>query len=328
MHLKIQGRDCLLKALTTPYPWKRPGRQFRLQKEMFIYNRLKNINFYSFHYPKVSHTDGKSYIITDYIPNDPSLGRNDSLFYTQAIKSIQDFNTCDFHIKAFNCAGWAWERVNRWKFSRSAKTLRNLMEGAFIKGMVPISSFLKLFSFWAKAMFATKKLKSPLLVHRDIFKANILRPEPDKIYFVDFEKAGIEKRWVFVDALKIAQAEPMFFKRKGDEVNGFPRFYKCLIQQYWENLQTRRPEISADYQHFKLQLKFCLMGWTLKKLVKENPGDELAKNLVRFMETVIAEDDQYFDRWYSELPRLNNPDSCSGIAPAECLETGYQRKHS
>ena len=307
MHLKIKGRDCLLKALTTPYPWKKPGRRFRLQKEIFIYNQLNNISLFSFLYPQVLHTDGKNYIITDFIPNNPSLGRNEPLFYNQAVKSIQDLNTCDFPFKTFYCKGWVWERVNRWKCSRSAKTLRNLLEGAVIKGNVPVSSCPRLLSFWAKALFATKQLKKPLLVHRDIFKANILRPEPDKIYFVDFEKAGIEKRWVFVDALKIAQAEPLFFNCNDNKLNGFPRFYKCLLQQYWQGLQTRRTDINPDFHHFKLQLKFCLMGWTLKKLVKENPGPKKAKNLIRFMETVITGDDSCFDKWFSKLPRLPEP---------------------
>ncbi len=306
IQIQLQAKQCMLKTLTSQMPWKRLGRRLRFQKEIFIYSQFQAVSFSSFRHPQLLHTDGKSYIITEFIHNNYSLGREDSLFYIQAMKSILEFNTCLFPLQSFN-RGWIWEKINRWKFSRSAKTLRNLIEGTAVKYKIPFSLLPRIFVFWGKAVTTTKKLHQPLLVHRDIFQANILRPEPDKIYFVDFEKAGIEKRWVFVDTLKIAQAEPLFFDHTWGDLSGFPRFYACQLQKFWEELTKRRPEINPEYRHFILQLKFCLLGWTLKKLVKETPGPQKEADLTRFLEQTVTGPEHYFEKWFSNLPRLPEP---------------------
>ena len=306
MHVRLQDKDCLLKVLKTNFPLKRPGRRLRFQKEIFIYRRLQNIKFSWFHYPKLLKTDAKNYILTEFIINN-SENRQDPAFYSSAIKAVLEFNTCNFPYWEKDGPGWIWERTNRWKHSRSSKTLRNLLEGSLIKGKLSFSLLLRITSFWRKAISATPALKNPLLVHRDIFKANILRPEQKKVYFVDFEKTGIEKRWVFVDALKIAQADPLFFNRRSGWLSGFPCFYACLLQEYWNSLITRRPEICSEYNKFILQLKFCLLGWSLKKLVKEYPDPERSADLIRFLQEVITGPEHYFEYWFEALPRLPKP---------------------
>ncbi len=306
VHVRLQGRECLLKVLKESFPWKRPGRHLRFQKEIFIYSMLQHICFSRFRYPKLLNTDNKNYILTEFIINN-SANRQDQVFYTSAMNAVLEFNTCDFPFHEKSCAGWIWEKTNRWKFSRSAKTLRNLLEGSLVKGKLSFLLLIKIIGFWRRAITYTPALKKPLLVHRDIFKANILYPKPGKIYFVDFEKAGLEKRWLFIDALKIAQAEPLFFNRRAGRLSGFPRFYACLLQKYWKGLITRRPEISPEYNQFILQLKFCLIGWCLKKLFKEDSDPERSAALIRFLQEVITGPEHYFEYWFEGLPRLPKP---------------------
>ncbi len=301
--VQVQGKDCLLKTFKDDRFWKRPGRRLRLQKEICIYNQLQSLDFTWFRHPEIEHTDGRNYVLTRFIQNNPALTRDDSLFFTTAMQAVLELNTCDFDFKSIDCPGWMWEKCNRYKFSRSGKTLRNLLEGVLIRARLPRTLLPRLTGFWCRAMASTRKLQKPLLVHRDIFQANILRPEPDKIYLVDFEKAGLENRWVFVDALKIAQAEPLFFDFTHGDFSGFPRFYACLLETYWKGLLTRRPDMNPEYSHFMLQLRFCLLGWTLKKLVKESLGHQRKADLIKFLEQIVTGPDHYYEKWLSNLPR-------------------------
>jgi len=296
LHIRLNGKNCLLKAIKKNTSWKKPGSYFRFQKETFIYSRLENTSFLFFHYPRLMHTDGKSFIITEFIKNDPSLFR-DYAFFSRAMKALAEINSIDFPFTDRGGLGWYWEKTNRWKFSRTTKTLRNLLEGFIIRRNIPFSIFLKTILFLNKSYFNSTKLKRPILVHRDIFKANILGPDESRIYFIDFEKMGIEKRWVFVDALKIAQAEPLFFPASDVAYAGFPRFYIKLLENFWKDLLCRRPEFKIINKNFKLQLNFCLLGWTLKKLVKERHSPKQEKNLILFLETVVLGSEHHFEDW-------------------------------
>ncbi|MFO7729101.1 MAG: phosphotransferase, partial [Desulfonatronovibrio sp.] len=271
MRVRVRDRDCLVKAVRKNTPWKRPGRYFRFQKEIFVYTRLQNLDFLFFRHPELLHTDGKSYIISEYIQDDPSLPK-DPAFFSRAIKAVAELNACDFPYADKGGPGWFWEKFNRWKFSRTTKTLRNLMEGFFIRRTVSVSVFVRSLAFWRKAAAGVKALDKPVLLHRDVFKANILYSHLDGINFIDFEKAGLEKRWIFSDALKIAQAEPLYFSQDAGGYAGFPRFYTSLLENYWNEFKIRRPGFKPGPDDYKMQQKFCLLGWTLKKLVKERPS--------------------------------------------------------
>jgi len=305
LHVRLQDRECLVKILNG-FWLKRPGRYLRFQKEIFIYSQLEQMDFVSFHYPGLLRTDGRTFILTEFIINDPSLPRDDAFFYTAAMDAVLELNTCEFPFWKSGGAGWMWEKANRWKFSGSAKTLRNLIEGLCIRRKLPYFLLPGMLAFWVRSMAAASGIKKPLLMHRDIFKSNILRPDAEHVYVVDFEKMGLEKRWVFKDALKIAQADPLFFDGKENKLSGFPRFNGQLLEHYWKNLVRRRADIQPDREYFRLQLKFCLLGWTLKKLVKENPSLEMQQGLVRFIKSVILGPDKNFEKWFAELPRLQD----------------------
>ena len=302
LRANIEERDCLVKAVRSLTLWKKPGRYFRFQKEIFIYSQLEKLEFRHFHYPGLTHTDGKRILITDFVENDPGLPA-DQNFYDSAFQAILELNACGFPCEKRGGPGWTWEKINRWKFSRSTKTLRNLLEGFFIRRKVPLSLFMKILSFWAGSISSSTKLKKPLLVHRDIFRANIRRPDKSRVYFIDFEKMGLEKRWVFVDALKIAQAEPLFFEESEEGCAGFPRFHIRLLEGFWEKLVFYRQELGPDKGAFKLQLRFCLLGWTLKKLVKEKVSSLQRLQLVGFLERVILARGNEFEDWLEKCPR-------------------------
>jgi len=302
LRVDIMGRDCLLKGVRSFSFWKKPGRYLRFKKEIFIYSQLEELEFGFFYYPKIRNADGKQIIITEFIEDDPNLTQ-DLDFRNRALKGILELNICDFAYHKKGGLGWTWEKINRWKFSRSTKTLRNLFEGIIIRRKMPLSLFMKILSFWAGSISSSTKLERPLLVHRDIFRANIRRPDKSRIYFVDFEKMGLEKRWVFVDALKIAQAEPLFFEEGEKDYAGFPRFHIQLLEGFWEKLLFFRPELGSDKGAFKLQLRFCLFGWTLKKLVKEKLSPIHRVQLVRFIETVILGQSHEFEEWLEKCPR-------------------------
>ena len=301
LRVKIKGRDCLVKAVRNLTLWKKPGRYFRFQKEIFLYSQLEMLEFRHFQYPRLRHTDGEKLIVTDFVAHDPSLSP-DKYFCDSAIKAVLELNVCDFPYEKHGGLGWTWEKINRWKFSRSTKTLRHLFEGFFIRRKIPLFLLVETLSFWIKAFLGSTKLKYPLLVHRDIFKANILRPDKRSIYFIDFEKAGLEKRWVFVDALKIAQADPLFFRENEGLISGFPRFKVKLLENYWKDLLSYRPELGTNLEAYKLQLKFCILGWTLKKMVKEKLTPLQEKHLIRFLKTVILGSDEHFENWINNLP--------------------------
>ncbi len=302
LHVRLDGKDRIIKTVKKNIPWKRPGRYFRFQKEIFIYTRLNNQDKNYFKHPGLISTDEKSFIITEYIPNDPSLPR-DHAFFSQAVKAVLEMNACDFPYYDKGGPGWLWEKANRWKFSRTTKTLRNILEGFFIRRIIPVNVFIKAFEFWKKSVAESVAMSKPILLHRDIFKANILRPDSERLYFIDFEKMGMEKRWVFSDVLKIVQADPMFFQGSAGVLSGFPRFYIRLLEIYWDDLMRFRPELRKDHQNFKRQLKFCLLGWTLKKLVKEKPTPQQKKDLIRFLEAVILGPEHNLQDWMAKCPQ-------------------------
>ena len=306
LHVRVKGRDCLVKALKDNAPWTRPGRYFRFQKEIFIYTRLNRLKFKDFRYPALIHARDKLFIVTDFISNNPSLCR-DHVFFSQAMKAVLEMNTCSFPFNDNGGIGWFWEKSNRWKFSRTTKTLRNLCEGCFVKRKISGSMFVRLLAFWRESLARTAVLSTPLLVHRDIFSANILRPDRETIVFADFEKMGVEKRWVFGDALKIAQAEPLFFPEDERRFAGFPRFHAGLLETFWKDMVSIRPAVGQNHDDFKCQLKFCLLGWILKKLVKEKQAPKQDKNLTGFIEKVILGPDHIFDCWLEQCRQIKAP---------------------
>lgn len=301
LHVQICGNDCLIKAVKRNTPWRRPGRYFRFQKEIFINTRLKKLVFTYFQSPRLIHTDGKSFIVAEFISNNPSLPR-DYVFLKQAIKAVAELNACDFPFTDKDGIGWFWEKFNRLKFSRSTKTVRNLLEGFFVRRTVGLKVFISSMIFCRRATQKVKPLNRPLLLHRDIFKSNIIYPDKDIVYFVDFEKMGLEKRWVFSDALKIAQADPLFFGPDAEHYAGFPVFYTGILKDFWNELLIERPELGLRKNDFNYQLKFCLLGWTLKKLVKEEHSAQQKKDLNRFLEHLVSGDDVYFKKWFSNCP--------------------------
>jgi hypothetical protein len=301
MRVKINGQDCLVKAVRGLTLWRRPGRYFRFQKEIFIYRQLDRLDFEYFHFPGLLHTDGKSILVTEFIENDPSLPL-DRDFYESALKAVVELNTCDFPFTEKGGVGWLWEKINRWKFSRSTKTMRHLLEGFFITRQVSLVLFVQAMLFWVRAIKDSVKLKKPLLVHRDIFGSNILRPGPERICFIDFEKAGIEKRWVFVDALKISLARHWFSSGEktdpNDDIKVFPGLCPRLLETYWRKLLPGHPEINSERKQFILQLRFCLLSWALSKLVKAGTRPEHKTALSRFIRETLLGREADFEKWF------------------------------
>lgn len=303
--VRIKDGIFLIKALQSRFPWIRASRHFRFHKERFIYKHLGDVEFHFFRHPKVYHV-GNSFFITEFIPNDTSL-KKDSAYYESAINGIAEFNTSDFPCERHGCIGWVWEKLNRLKFAKSAKILRTLCVGFFVKRKLPLRVFLKSLAFWKQSMAKTQRLTPPIIVHRDIFHGNILRPSSNQVVFVDFEKMGLEKRWFFIDALRLIQADPLFIKDASgsDENNvkyGFPRFYAPVLVKYWNFLLERRPDIDGGDDHFRRQLRFSLLDWTLHKLVKEKHGKEVNAMLVTFIESVIMGRHEQFEQWFRRLP--------------------------
>lgn len=301
LRVRINGRDCLVKAVRGLTLWKRPGRYFRFQKEIFIYRQLDRLDFKHFRHPRLLNTDGKRILVTEFIENQASLPMDES-FHKQALKAVLELNTCDFPFQAKGGLGWLWEKINRWKFSRSTKTLRHLLEGALVSREVPLRVFGKALLFWAGSLRCAARFKPPLLMHRDIFHANILRPDPDNVFFIDFEKMGLEKRWIFGDALKTAQAGQWIFPAQSrDEGEEFSTWFRAdLIRSYWHGLLQKRPDINAGPEHLIVQLKFCLLGLILSRLVKRNNSPRHKASLVRFMEEIIFGPDHVFEKWFKE----------------------------
>jgi hypothetical protein len=301
LRVKINGRDCLVKAVRRLTLWKRPGRYFRFQKEIFIYRRLDRLDFKHFRHPRLINTDGKRILVTEYIENQASLPMDES-FHEQALKAVLELNTCDFPFQAKGGVGWLWEKINRWKFSRSTKTLRHLLEGTLISRDISLRIFGKALLFWARSLRSSAVFNPPLLMHRDIFHANILRPDPGSVFLIDFEKMGLEKRWVFGDALKVAQAGQWLFSAEsqdeGDECSAW--FRADLIRAYWQGLLHGRPDIFAGPEHFTAQLKFCLLGIILSRLVKRNNSPGHKASLLRFIDEVILGPGEGFERWFKE----------------------------
>ena len=303
--IRIKDGVFLVKALQSRIPWIRASRHFRFHKERFIYKQLGGVEFHFFRHPSLYHV-GNSYFITEFIPSDTGI-KKDLAYYESAIIGIAEFNTSDFPYERHGCIGWVWEKLNRLKFAKSAKTLRTLCTGFFVKRKLPGRVFLKSLAFWKQSMAKTRRLKSPIIVHRDIFHGNILRPPNKKVVFIDFEKMGLEKRWFFIDALRLTQAEPLFFKEASDadennETYGFPRFYATVLVKYWKFILERRPDIDGGDDHFRRQLRFSLLDWTLHKLVKEKHGREVNAMLVTFIDSVILGRHEEFEQWFRNLP--------------------------
>ncbi len=278
-------------------------------KEIFIYRQLEQIEFKHFFYPKLKHTDGKTLIVTEFVSDSGSLPV-DRKFYDSAIKAILELNTCDFPFYQIGGPGWVWERINRWKFSRSTKTLRHLFESFFIARSMSFQVFVKILFFWARSFGSSSRLKKPLLVHRDIFHANILRPDSKRTFFIDFEKMGMEKRWVFADALKVILAgQSLSSKKQGGAADGFEFFAHldpALLKTYWDELLLKRPEIDPDPDNFNLQLKFCILGWILSKLAKGKVSPATKRELTLFIEKIILGPDSQLEKWLNESPVIDS----------------------
>ncbi|MFO7729081.1 MAG: hypothetical protein R6X11_12205, partial [Desulfonatronovibrio sp.] len=94
----------------------------------------------------------------------------------------------------------------------------------------------------------------------------------------------------------------LYFSQDAGGYAGFPRFYTSLLENYWNEFKIRRPGFKPGPDDYKMQQKFCLLGWTLKKLVKERPSAMQQKNLNRFLDNVILGPEHCFAEWLAQCP--------------------------
>lgn len=258
------------------------------------------MRFKNFNYPKLIYTDNESFVIIESVSNKYDKIKTGA-HYESSINGIFEFNSCEFAFKKKDRKEYDWRKYKFFKRSRSMRILPNLVRGILPGGKLSLTLFVKALFFYAKSYIGTAKLKRPLLLHRDLrFGVNRIYPSKDKVYFIDFEKAGTEKRWVFVDALVLAEATPLFYPDDNVLLGGFPRFYRKMIDGYWKKILAK--DFGIKQEDYLTQLKVCLLSWSLRKIVKEKNIAGQQKEIKKFIKTVILGPKDNFYIWYKDLP--------------------------
>lgn len=254
--------------------------------ELYIYNYLSSLNFTYFKYPELIYTDNRTYMISKYIPNNKDYKLSDSLkssMINQLLEFQQKgqginqnlFRKLVFKIyKSLNWKVFRWSVMNlRRKYGRVyvIKSLKVIFESSFSQKKLPISFF----------------------IHDDLFgENNYIIDENNEIYFLDFEGAFTERKWILVDIIDMC-IDGESLKLDNDR-----------LVYYLNELKKQNIKI-YDKLNIKAQVRLVLLRKTLQVLLfSDHPNAQRDKKKWEAFLDLLLSNSRYTE-WYKNQIRIN-----------------------
>jgi len=250
------------------------------RNEIAIHRHLSDQMFETLRVPKLHDTDGKSYMVMDYIEG--SMGR----WYTPEMDKVLILSLVDLQLSIINkinvleSKGLSFIRRPFWNVIRMIWTI-----------VLPKLGILVTFRCLALCLKLQRKVlknKSPLLLHKDINnKGNIISDPQNNMYFIDFESCLKEPKWILTDIIEIIYS----FKDEYMDV--------ALFDIYIQKMRSAG-FIDQDFD-IKSQVRFAM----LRNAIKYLGFDQLYMGHRKQILEIILPDEK-FDLWFYETFEKEN----------------------
>jgi predicted Ser/Thr protein kinase len=250
------------------------------RNEIAIHQHLSGQSFETLRVPELYDTDGKSYLVMDYIEG--TMGR----WYTPEMDKVLIRSLVDLQLSIINKKNLleynvlSFLRRPFWNVIRMVWTIALPKLGFIIA--------FKCFALCLRLQRSVSPNKSPLLLHKDINnKGNIISNPQGEMYFIDFESCLQESKWVLTDIIEIIYS----FKDEYMDV--------ALFEIY---IQKMRAEgfIDRDFD-VKSQVRFAM----LRNAIKYLGFDQLFISHRKQLLQIILPDEKY-DLWFYETFEKEN----------------------
>jgi len=242
------------------------------RNEIAIHRHLSSLSFETLKVPKLYDTDGKSYMIMDYING--TMGR----WYTPDMDKVLILSLVDLQLSIINQKNLF--EYNFLSFLRRPFWNVMRMVGTIALPRLGLNLAFACISLCLRLQRGVTPNKAPLLLHKDINnKGNIISSPKKEMYFIDFESCLPESKWILTDIIEIIYS----FKDEYMDVDLFDVY-----------IQKMRAEgFIDDSFDTKSQVRFAMLRNALKYL----GFDELyAVHRTQLLEIILP--DEKFDRWF------------------------------
>jgi len=250
------------------------------RNEIAIHQHLSGQSFETLKVPKLYDTDGKSYMVMEYIEG--TMGR----WYTQdmdkiLIRSLVDLQlSITYQKNLFEYNILSFLRRPFWNVIR--------MVGSIVLPLLGFNIAFKCFSLCMRLQREVSPNKAPLLLHKDINnKGNIISSPQREMYFIDFESCLQESKWILTDIIEIIYS----FKDEYMDVG--------LFEEYIQKMRTEG-FIKEEFD-IKSQVRFAMLRNAIKYLGFEELYVTHRKQL---LEIILP--DENFDIWFNKTFEKEN----------------------
>jgi len=248
--------------------------QQNFRNEIAIHQLLSSHSFGSLKVPALYDTDGRSYMIMDYIEG--SMGR----WYTFDMDEVLIRSLVDLQLSIVNFKNHI--RSSPLSFLRRPfwNVIRTI--GTIVLPKLGLITAFRCLSLCLKLEQRVSPNKAELLLHKDINnKGNIITDPQGRMYFIDFESCLREPKWILTDIIEIIYS----FKDEYMDVE--------LFEVYVQKM--REGGFIDDTFDIKSQVRFAM----LRNAIKYLGFGELYETHKNQIINMILPDDK-FNHWYKE----------------------------
>jgi hypothetical protein len=248
-----------------------------LKNQLAVYASLRRQNFHNLRYPKLVHTDGKSYLLLEFIPIQPKGERD--LPEEALITSLLEFQGSGAILQKglFESVLLNVSRKPFWVL------LKRVCVG--LRKQCGLSVSLQCLRIILVCYKRQKQLEKSIILHNDFHHNNLLLDENGRIFVCDFEKAAEENRWPLIDIVHYAVGTGTF----GIEVS--------LIKSYLQKLQGNSH--NKERLHVPSQLRIALLIRVSQMILSNAPPADVKEKYKVFLVDILL-DDYAFDNWYEK----------------------------
>lgn len=283
-YVETNYNQYIIKILKLPFvrrliDYIKRGRFLAFKNEIKIYHSLEYKSFDRLRYPKLIHTDGKSYMVLEYIEGTKGWDQG-VIIPSDLIKALLEFQFSGIKVKTnfINRILMKWYckvpcKVFRWSF-------------LIIKEPKDIATAFQCIWITFKNSLMIKKYKKSILMHNDLFNYNnLISGYDDNIYFYDFEYGMYENKWLLLDILDLS-FDLLTLKLKPD-----------LFVQYMKQISVHRSIYKYIMDHIIDQTRVILIRKVLGAMLSKTTRMSSKRACEIFLKDILLSEKEYL-RWY------------------------------
>ena len=246
-------------------------------RQLKVYEILGNYKFNVFQYPKMIHTDGKSYIILEYI--EKTNTDITEKYKSALVKSFADLHTANLSIGNIN--------------GRLGIFLLNLsitIEFSLLKSVAPLLKYcglrptLRYLKIIISGYVKQNKMDDTVVLHNDLHRNNVFVSKTGNIYVTDFEGLKNERRWLYTDIATYSVDTAKYC------------IDTDLLKKYVNIMKNKFADYEIDHA---VQLRIGLLSRVSRFMYFKPTSDHVREKYKKYFLNTLLDDNNYY-RWYRD----------------------------